>query len=50
MVAELDENQQAQLAAALEDQRSGGEGKHITPETDRWALSSRLLAVIRSHR
>jgi hypothetical protein len=50
MVADLNQDQRAQLAAALEDQRSGGERKYITPDSDRWPLSSRLLAAIRSPR
>ncbi len=47
MLPRLDEGQKQQLAAALRDQRSGGPGKFITPDSDRWAISSRILAALK---
>lgn len=43
MLPKLKADQKSQLAEALRDQRSKGEGRHITPESDRWAVSERIL-------
>jgi hypothetical protein len=47
MLPNLDSNQRKRLREVLDDQRSGGPGKWIIPEaSDRWGLSSRLLAAL----
>jgi len=42
----LNADQKRELAVVLEDQRSGGPGKFITKDSDRWLLSSRILDAI----
>jgi hypothetical protein len=46
MLPKLDSEQKLALYRVLEDQRSGGEGKYIRPGTDRWVVSSRILATL----
>lgn len=43
LVTLLDERPRAALRSAIEDQMSGGEGKFITPDTDRWSVAGRVL-------
>ena len=43
MLPKLNADQERQLAEALRDQRSKGTDKYITPESDRWAVSERIL-------
>jgi hypothetical protein len=43
MLPLLDNRQKLALHDALVDQRSGGEEKWITPGTDRWVVSARIL-------
>ncbi len=52
MLPRLDPEQKQQLEEVLRDQRSGGEGKNITRDSDRWPISSRMLDAIagRSHK
>ena len=47
MVGALSPDQKQQLAVTLRDQRSGGSGKYINPDSDRWTLSSRILNALK---
>lgn len=42
----LNADQKRELTVVLKDQRSGGPGKFITKDSDRWLLSSRILDAI----
>ncbi|MBN1146541.1 MAG: hypothetical protein JXA78_04745 [Anaerolineales bacterium] len=42
----LNADQKRELTVVLKDQRSGGHGKFITKDSDRWLLSSRMLDTI----
>jgi hypothetical protein len=46
LVPLLNADQKRELTVVLKDQRSGGPGKFITKDSDRWLLSSRMLDAI----
>ncbi|RDE19405.1 hypothetical protein DV711_10935 [Motiliproteus coralliicola] len=46
MVGDIDEEAKRQLKATIEDQQSGGEGKWITKDSDRYRLSQRIVQMI----
>jgi hypothetical protein len=46
MLPTLNTEQKRQLVETIMDQRSGGPGKYITPDSDRWRVSDRLLDAI----
>jgi hypothetical protein len=47
MIPLLNPDQKEQLVATLDDQRSGGEGKYITPDSDRWVVSTWMIDEVR---
>lgn len=46
LVPLLNADQKRELTVVLKDQRSGGPGKFITKDSDRWLLSTRMLDAI----
>jgi hypothetical protein len=47
LVPEMSDDQKNQLRAVIEDQRSGGDSKFITKDSDRWPLSDQILEKLR---
>ena len=47
LLPSLNPDQKRVLAAVINDQRSGEREKYITPDSDRWFLSGRILDAIR---
>jgi hypothetical protein len=50
LVPKLTADQLDQVVEVIEDERSGGSGKHITPNSDRWFLADRILDTIANSR
>ncbi len=50
MIQSLDASQLEKLVQAVRDQRSGGPGKFITRDSDRWAISERILGMAASQK
>ena len=48
LASKLDAKQAEALRLAIEDQMSGADGKFITPDSDRWSLATRVLALLPS--
>ncbi|SMO82055.1 hypothetical protein [Fodinibius sediminis] len=46
IIDNLNRDQKERLVEVVKDQRSRGPEKYITPDSDRWAISERILAVI----